>query len=190
MKKILFILFTLMLLLSCNNKVKENIQEESVPILIAVGYNPTFHQSIETIIDLKDKYILFYSSNSFLSEPPPPPAKNKEHYREEKNKYQQYLAMHPKPIPFKTPIEEKDIQKIKEILNSFQKEDFDDKDTPTIDGMSINIVIAYSNEKIKQIRPLNNPTLKQEELYKEILNLLMLKNTDENNSIIIKNLIR
>ena len=61
---------------------------------------------------------------------------------------------------------------------------------PTIDGMSINIVIAYSNEKIKQIRPLNNPTLKQEELYKEILNLLMLKNTDENNSIIIKNLIR
>ncbi len=40
------------------------------------------------------------------------------------------------------------------------------------------------------MRPLNNPTLKQEELYKEILNLLMLKNTDENNSIIIKNLIR
>ena len=61
---------------------------------------------------------------------------------------------------------------------------------PTIDGMSINIIISYSNNKIKQIRPLNNPTLKQEELYKEILNLLMLKNTDENNSIIIKNLIR
>lgn len=66
MKKILFILFTLMLLLSCNNKVKENIQEEPVPILIAVGYYPTFHQSIETIIDLKSKYILFYSPDSFL----------------------------------------------------------------------------------------------------------------------------
>ena len=52
--------------------------------------------------------------------------------------------------------------------------------------MSINIVVVYSNDKIKQMRPLNNPTLKQEELYKEILNLLMLKNTDENNSIIIK----
>lgn len=38
------------------------------------------------------------------------------------------------------------------------------------------------------MRPLNNPTLKQEELYKEILNLLILKNTDENNSIIIKTL--
>ncbi|AQW89225.1 hypothetical protein HZP42_18650 [Elizabethkingia anophelis] len=190
MKKILFILFTLMLLLSCNNKVKENIQEEPVPILIAVGYYPTFHQSIETIIDLKSKYILFYSPGSFLLEPPPPPSKNKELYQEEKNKYQQYLAMHPKPIPFKTSIEEKDIQKVREILNSFQKEDFDDKDTPTIDGMSINIVVVYSNDKIKQMRPLNNPTLKQEELYKEILNLLMLKNTDKNNSIIIKNLIR
>ncbi|CAM3694453.1 hypothetical protein I6H88_19930 [Elizabethkingia bruuniana] len=190
MKKILFILFTLMFLLSCNNKIKENIQEDPVPILIAVGYYPTFHQSIETIIDLKGKYILFYSPNSFLPEPPPPPSKNKEHYQEEKNKHQQYLAMHPKPIPFKTSIEEKDMQKIKEILNSFQKEDFEDKDMLTIDGMFINIVIAYSNDEIKQIRPLNNPTLKQEELYKEILNLLMSKNTNENNSIIIQNLIR
>ena len=57
--------------------------------------------------------------------------------------------MHSKPIPFKTSIEEKDIQKIKEILDSFQKEDFDDKDMPTIDGMSINIIISYSNNKIK-----------------------------------------
>lgn len=178
-----------MLLLSCNNKIKENIQEGPVPILIEVGYYPTFHQSIETIIDLKGKYILFYSPNSFLLEPPPPSNK-KEHYQEEKNKHRQYLAMHPKPIPFKTSIEEKDMQKIKEILNSFQKEDFEDKDMPTIDGMSINIVIAYSNDEIKQIRPLNNPTLKQEELYKEILNLLMSKNTNENNSIIIQNLIR
>ena len=64
MKKILFILFTLMLLLSCNNKVKENIQEEPVPILIMVGYYPTFHQSIETIIDLKAN--IFYSIHQTL----------------------------------------------------------------------------------------------------------------------------
>ena len=69
--------------------------------------------------------------------------------------------MHPKPIPFsKHQLKKKDIQKVRGILNSFQKEDFDDKDTPTIDGMSINIIIAYSNDKIKQMRPLNNPTFK------------------------------
>lgn len=43
---------------------------------------------------------------------------------------------------------------------------------------------------VKQIKPLNDPTSKQQELYKEILNLLMSKNTDKNNSIVIQNLIR
>ncbi|KFC34476.1 hypothetical protein HZQ67_01370 [Elizabethkingia anophelis] len=121
MKKILFIFFLLMLLLSCNNKVKENIQKEPVPILITVDYYPTFHQSIETIIDLKSKYILFYSPGSFLPEPPPPPSKNKELYQEEKNKYQQYLAMHPKPIPFKTSIEEKIYKRLEKFSIVFKK---------------------------------------------------------------------
>ncbi|MCL1668582.1 hypothetical protein M2T82_10960 [Elizabethkingia ursingii] len=188
MKKIIFIFSTLLFLLSCDNKVSERTKEEPAPILITVGYYPTFHQHVETTVNLKDKYILFYSPNAFL--PEPPPRKNREDNQEKEIKYQQYLAMHPKPTPFKTSIEEKDVRRIKKILNDFQKEDFENKDLPAIDGISLNIIIAYSNDMVKQIKPLNDPTSKQQELYKEILNLLMSKNTDENNSIVIQNLIR
>ncbi|WP_411897418.1 hypothetical protein [Elizabethkingia occulta] len=188
MKKNLFIFSTFLFLLSCDNKFSEKTKEASAPILITVGYYPTFHQHVETTVNLKDKYILFYSPNAFL--PEPPPYKNREHNQEKEIKYQQYLAMYPKPTPFKTSIEEKDVQRIKKILNDFQKKDFENKDLPAIDGISLNIIIANSNDMVKQIKPLNDPTSKQQELYKEILNLLMSKNTDKNNSIVIQNLIR
>lgn len=103
MKKI-YLFFYFSILLSCDNKFSED-KRSFCSILITVGYYPTFHQHVETTVNLKDKYILFYSPNAFL--PEPPPYKNREHNQEKEIKYQQYLAMYPKPTPFKTSIEEK-----------------------------------------------------------------------------------
>lgn len=64
---------------------------------------------------------------------------------------------------------------------------FSDKNsTPAFDGMSTNIIILYSDEKVIQINPLNTRNERQRELYNEILNLIIEKHTNKNDSIILQ----
>lgn len=65
--------------------------------------------------------------------------------------------------------------------------DFSDKNsTPAFDGMSTNIITLYLYEKVIQINPLNTPNERQRDVYGEILHLLIEKNTNKNDSIIIQ----
>lgn len=192
MKNFIQPFFCLLLIFSCSKKNDEDKIEKPKPVLIKIGYYPTFHMSAETILNFNEKYLIFYSPSYYSIPPPPPPKKNGGKFStEEENEYKEYLNERPELKPFKIKLSENDIERIQRISTSFKSEDFSDKNIkPAFDGMSTNIIILYSDGELIQINPLNDPNEKQRELYGEILNLLIEKNTNKNDSIILQKIKR
>ncbi|MDN3691311.1 hypothetical protein QWZ06_03060 [Chryseobacterium tructae] len=189
MKNFTLLLFCIALLFSCNKKNDNNKTEKPRPVLIKIGYYPTFHLPAETILNFNDKYIIFYSPVSYNPPPPPPPSKeNGEKWSiEEKQEHLEYINERPELQPFKIKLSDNDIERIQRISDSFKSEDLNDKDLkPAMDGMSTNIIILYSDGKLVQINPMNAPNEKQRALYREILDLLLEKNTNKNDSVILQ----
>lgn len=188
MKNILQLFIYFLLLISCSKNNETKKSEKVEPILLKIGYYPTFHQPAETILNLNEKYLIFYSPTSYIPEPPPPPKEyGKKQSLEEEKEYKAYLNENPKLIPFKIALSESDIERIQQLTDYFKSEDFSDRDLkPGIDGMSTNIIILYSDGKLVQINPLNAPNEDQKELYSRILNLIIEKNTNKNDSIILQ----
>lgn len=188
MKNFAVIFFFFLLIFSCNKTNKEDEITRPKPALIKIGYYPTFHMSAETIINFNEKYLIFYSPAPYNPPPPPPPKeKGGKLNIEEKTEYKDYLSERPELQPFKIKLSENDIARIQRVSDSFKSEDFGDKNIkPGFDGMSTNIIILYSDGKLIQINPLNDPNEKQRALYTEILNLLIEKNTNNNDSIILQ----
>jgi len=187
MKNFTLLLFCLVLVFSCSKKNSDNTTEKPKPVLIKIGYYPTFHLPAETILNFTDEYLIFYSPVSY--NPPPPPSKeNGEKWStEEEKEHLEYLNERPELQPFKIKLSKNDIERIQRISDSFTSEDFNDKDLkPAMDGMSTNIIIVYSNGKLVQINPMNTPNEKQRALYGEILDLLIEKNTNKNDSVILQ----
>ena len=186
MKIVIQIILSFLLILSCNKKTTESAKNPK-PILIKIGYYPSFHTVAETILNLTDKYVIFYSPTSYHPAPPPPSGTNMKMTTEEKKDYQKYLKETPKLKYFKNNLNTAEIKDLEKISIGFNSEDFSERNMiPPYDGMSINIIILYSDGKLVQINPDNAPTEKQREYYSKILDLLILKNTDENNSIILQ----
>ncbi|WP_336965026.1 hypothetical protein [Chryseobacterium contaminans] len=189
MKSFTPLLFCILFLFSCSKKYNDNKTEKPKPVLIKIGYYPTFHLPAETIINFSEKYLIFYSPVSYNPPPPPPPLKeNGQKWSiEEKMEHLKYIDERPELQPFKVNLSQNDIERIQRISDSFKSEDFNDKDLkPAMDGMSTNIIILYSNGKLVQINPMNAPNEKQRALYGEVLDLLFEKNTHKNNSVILQ----
>ncbi|MFN1216795.1 hypothetical protein ACKW6Q_07375 [Chryseobacterium kwangjuense] len=188
MKIFTSLLFCLVFICSCSKKNDENRTGKPKPVLIKIGYHPTFHNSAETIVNFNEKYIIFYSPVAYSIAPPPPPREEgQEMSHAEENEYKEYLSERPKLEPFRIDLTEKDIERIQRISDSFTSEDFSDKNVkPAFDGMSTNIIIVYSDGKLIQINPMNAPNEKQRTLYEGVLDLLIEKNTNKNDSIILQ----
>jgi len=191
MKAITQIFLYLLIILSSCKENNENRTEKSKPALIKIGYYPTFHRSAETIVNFNEKYLIFYSPSSYNIDPPPPKENGGKLSTEEENEYKEYVNERPELKPFKIKLSDNDIQRIQQVSDTFKSEDFSDKNIkPGFDGMSTNIIILYSDGKLIQINPLNDPNEKQRALYAEVLNLLIEKNTDKNDSIILQKIKR
>jgi len=191
MKAITQIFLYLLIILSSCKENNENRTEKSKPALIKIGYYPTFHRSAETIVNFNEKYLIFYSPSSYNIAPPPPKENRGKLSTEEENEYKEYVNERPELKPFKIKLSDNDIQRIQQVSDTFKSEDFSDKNIkPGFDGMSTNIIILYSDGKLIQINPLNDPNEKQRALYAEVLNLLIEKNTDKNDSIILQKIKR
>lgn len=177
MKTISKIIICSILVFSCNKK-KETIPQKYEAILMKIGYYPSFHQSVETIINLTDGYLVFYSPSSYSPIPPPPPKENGEKISiEEENEYKNFQNERPRLKPFKMNLNKVEIDKIKQLSFSLKPDDFSDRNMiPAFDGMSTNIVVLYSNGNLIQINPLNGPDEKQRKLYTAVLDLLIEKN--------------
>lgn len=189
-KNISAIFYILILFFSCTKSEETKDAEIIKPTLIKIGYYPTFHQSAETIVNLNEKYILFYSPVSYIPEPFPEPNKNEEEDSQRRVEHKKYLAERPKLVPFQAVLNEKDVENINIILSNFSKDDFiDDEFGVGIDGMSTNIIIYYSDGKIVQINSITTPKENQYRLYSEILNILKVKNKSENNTVILDKII-
>lgn len=189
MRNFTLLLFYLVLLFSCTKKNDDNTNENLKPALIKIGYYPTFHLPAETILNFNEKYLIFYSPDSYNSPPPLPSSKENEGKwsLEEKKEFQKQIDERPELHPFKVMLSQNDIERIQKVAGPFQSEDFNDKNLkPPMDGMSTNIIILYSNGKLVQINPMNAPNEKQRALYGEILNLLIEKNTNKNDSVILQ----
>lgn len=187
MKTILKTIFCLLLIISCSKKEENKTPEKRKATLIKIGYYPTFHEPAETILNLNEKFLIFYSPTYYLPEPSPPPNKDGKQNLEREKEYKEYLNERPELKPFKSKLLNDEIIQIQNILKSFYSEDFSDKNVqPTIDGMSTNIVILFSDGKLIQINSLNDSNPKQRELYGEILNLIIEKNTNKNDSVILQ----
>lgn len=188
MKILTSLLFCLLFICSCNKKNDESRTGKPKPVLIKIGYYPTFHNSAETILNFNEKYIIFYNPVAYSIPPPPPPREEgRKMSIEEENEYNKYFSERPKLQPFRIELTENDLEKIRQISDSFKSEDFNDKNLkPGFDGMSTNIIIVYSDGKLIQINPMNAPNEKQTALYRGILDLLIEKNTNKNDSIILQ----
>lgn len=153
-----------------------------------IGYYPSFHQPVETIINLTDGYLVFYSPSSYNPIPPPPPKENGEKLSiEEENEFKDFQNERPRLKPFKMNLNKVEIDKIKQLSFSLKSDDFSDRNMiPSFDGMSTNIVVLYTNGNLIQINPLNGPDEKQRKLYTAVLDLLIEKNKNKNDSIILQ----
>ena len=130
--------------------------------------------------------MLFYNPKENIIKPGPPPRENRE-VSKEQNQYKKYLEERPELVPFKINLDEEDLNRIRNVISTFKEEDFKtEKDFTAIDGMSTNMIILFSDGKLTQINPFNQPGDKQRALYIEVLTILMEKNTDKNNSIILQ----
>ena len=90
---------------------------------------------------------------------------------------------------------DKEIQEIRAIISSFSEQDIKEKPNsnkklseenefiPQIDGLTVNIMIDYSDGKIIQINPVVKPRIK--EFYQKIIHLLLIKNKEKNNQKIL-----
>lgn len=187
MKNIASLFFCFLILFSCYKENNDNTTGKSKPVLIKVGYYPTFHISAETILNLNEKYLIFYSPISYAPPIPPPPEKGEKWNIEKETEYKDYVNERPELQPFKVKLSENDIARIQQVSESFTSEDFSDQNIkPAFDGMSTNIIILYSNGKLVQINPMNAPNEKQRALYGEILDLLIEKNINKNDSVILQ----
>lgn len=180
------VFFLFLLLIACSKKNDKITTEKIHPVLLKIGYYPSFHKPAETIVNFNEKYLIFYNPKESIVEPPPPPMENGKENKEESN-YKKFLAERPELVPFKLNLNEEDLNSIRNVISTFKADDFiDDQDSTAIDGMSTNMIILYSDGKLIQMNPFNSPNEKQKALYDEVLSLLMMKNTNKNNAIILQ----
>ncbi|MBU8883039.1 hypothetical protein KSK37_08095 [Kaistella sp. DKR-2] len=178
MKTVINLLFFLLFMISCNGKsdIKDN---ETKPIFIRIGFEPTNRNPAEIAVNLNNKYLLFYSPDS--QEIPPP--KNTINNR---LTYETFLKETPKINPLYLKLNEIEIKNLVNIIRDFKEEDFKSIESPPEDGLWTNFLIVYSDGVVKEMHPRNAPNSKQKILYKQILKFLIEKNTDKYNTENIK----
>ena len=191
MKKIFVLCFSLLLFfISCDNKNPKKIENSATANLIKIGFYPaTAGQPAETILNLKEKYLVFYSPEVYHHEIPPPSETSSV------KTYNELISENPKLIPFRAEMTDKEIQEIRVIISSFSEQDIEKEPNsnkklsegnefiPQIDGLTVNILIDYSDGKIIQINPVVKPKIK--EFYQKIIHLLLIKNKEKNNQKIL-----
>ena len=191
MKKLFVFCFSLLLVfISCDNKNTKKNENSATANLIKIGFYPaTAGQPAETILNLKEKYLVFYSPEAYYHEIPPPSETSRV------KTYNELISENPKLIPFRAEMTDKEIQEIRAIISSFIEQDVEEKPNsnknlseenefiPQIDGLTVNIMIDYSNGKIIQINPVVKPKIK--EFYQKIIHLLLIKNKEKNNQKIL-----
>ena len=191
MKKLFVFCFSLLLVfISCDNKTTKKIENSATANLIKIGFYPaTDGQPAETILNLKEKYLVFYSPEAYYREIPPPSEISSV------KTYNELISENPKLIPFRAEMTDKEIQEIRAIISSFIEQDVEEKPNsnknlseenefiPQIDGLTVNIMIDYSDGKIIQINPIVKPKIK--EFYQKIIHLLSIKNKEKNNQKIL-----
>ena len=192
MKKLfVFYFYLLLVFISCDNKNTKKNENSATANLIKIGFHPaTDGQPAETILNLKEKYLVFYSPEAYYHETPPP-----SETRSVKT-YNELISENPKLIPFRTEMTDKEIQEIRAIISSFSEQDVEEEKLnsnkelseenefiPQIDGLTVNIMIDYSDGKIIQINPVVKPRIK--EFYQKIIHLLLIKNKEKYNQKIL-----
>ena len=191
MKKLFVFCFSLLLVfISCDNKTTKEIENSATANLIKIGFYPaTDGQPAETILNLKEKYLVSYSPEAYYHEIPPPSETSRV------KTYNELISENPKLIPFRAEMTDKEIQEIRATISSFSEQNVEEKPNsnkklseenefiPQIDGLTVNIMIDYSNGKIIQINPVVKPKIK--EFYQKIIHLLLIKNKEKNNQKIL-----
>lgn len=191
MKKLFGFYFSLLLVfISCDNKTTKKNENSATANLIKIGFYPaTDGQPAETILNLKEKYLVFYSPEAYYHEIPPPSETSSV------KTYNELISENPKLIPFRAEMTDKEIQEIRATISSFSEQNVEEKPNsnkklseenefiPQIDGLTVNIMIDYSNGKIIQINPVVKPKIK--EFYQKIIHLLLIKNKEKNNQKIL-----
>lgn len=191
MKKLFVFYFSLLLVfISCDNKTTKEIENSATANLIKIGFYPANDgQPAETILNLKEKYLIFYSPEAYYHEILPSSEISSV------KTYNELISENPKLIPFRAEMTDKEIQEIRAIISSFSEQDIEEKPNsnkelseenefiPQIDGLTVNIMIDYSNGKIIQINPVIKPRIK--EFYQKIIHLLLIKNKEKNNQKIL-----
>ena len=192
MKKLFVFYFSLLLVfISCDNKNTKKIENSATANLIKIGFYPAnAGQPAETLLNLKEKYLVFYSPEAYYHEIPPPSEISSV------KTYNELISENPKLIPFRAEMTDKEIQEIRAIISSFSDQDIEKEKPnsnkelseenefiPQIDGLTVNIMIDYSDGKIIQINPVVKPRIK--EFYQKIIHLLLIKNKEKNNQKIL-----
>ena len=192
MKKLFGFYFSLLLVfISCDNKTTKKNENSATANLIKIGFHPANDgQPAETILNLKEKYLVFYSPEAYYHETPPPSEISLV------KTYNELISENLKLIPFRAKMTDKEIQEIRAIISSFSEQNIEKEKPnsnkklseenefiPQIDGLTVNIMIDYSDGKIIQVNPVVKPKIK--EFYQKIIHLLLIKNKEKNNQKIL-----
>ena len=179
--------------ISCDNKNTKKIENSATANLIKIGFYPAnAGQPAETLLNLKEKYLVFYSPEAYYHEIPPPSETSWI------KTYNELISENLKLIPFRAEMTDKEIQEIRAIISSFSEQNVEEEKLnsnkelseenefiPQIDGLTVNIMIDYSDGKIIQINTVHKAKPKIKEFYQKIIHLLLIKNKEKNNQNIL-----
>lgn len=179
--------------ISCDNKNTKKIENSATANLIKIGFYPAnAGQPAETLLNLKEKYLVFYSPEAYYHEIPPPSETSWI------KTYNELISENLKLIPFRAEVTDKEIQEIRAIISSFSEQNVEEEKLnsnkelseenefiPQIDGLTVNIMIDYSDGKIIQINTVHKAKPKIKEFYQKIIHLLLIKNKEKNNQNIL-----
>lgn len=185
MRKISLLIFALILIVAVfmiyDSKLEDKSQaiDNNAPInpeLLVFHFQPSLKENTEVVINFEKKYLVFKSMYPYSPEPP----------RSTRKDYEEFIDKR-KPIkPYSINLSDKELNYLKNLINSLSDKDFQRIEKSYVDGISYNFSILFSDKVLKNGFIAQNKTENQEKIIVEILRLLHKTNRYTENLEIFK----
>lgn len=187
MKYLLFLIFSIILLFSCNQEKRHvNAKKDSGIESIQVMYYPSFIGSAVFTYNVVTNKLNIQRIGLKEQYPPPPPPPEESNGSYEFYDASSILTAENKSYKVDI-ISSKYI--LDSIMNKFQQDDFQDMFMNVDDGIFNSVLIVYSDNSIKEFDMINNGTINQYKLVKNFIEIPLQQESDTTNLKYLKELI-
>lgn len=149
--------------------------ESKIGVIEFIFFDSKKNDEISFLINLKEEYLLL--SNSNIKTKIPLPTTKISNTNEFVHQVENEIIN----------VTKNSIKLLTDEIYNFNKEDFENKIRPSLDGAAFIINIIYSNKTYKNIERINDFTENHTKIFHEILKIVSENSTNENNKIFVNN---